>query len=60
MAKDRLTVCKYYESFGVCKKGRTAEMKGYCQHCNKYEPRVRERHLNVKKQKLENMRKKYD
>lgn len=56
MAKDRLTPCKYYESFGVCSKGRTAEMKGYCQRCSKYEPRVRERHRNVKKDKLEKIR----
>lgn len=37
--KDKLAVCEYYISKGVCQKGRTAEQKGYCQHCDKYKPR---------------------
>ena len=49
MAKFRETPCKYYEALGTCKKGREACHKGYCQHCDKYEPRARVRHLNRKK-----------
>lgn len=56
MAKDRETVCIYYESIGKCKKGREASHKGYCQHCNKYYPRARVRHINVKKKKLDKLR----
>lgn len=56
VAKDRITPCKYYECKGECKKGRDAEHLGYCQKCDKYYPRVRERHLNKKKQKLENIK----
>ncbi len=32
--------------------------KGYCQKCDKYYPRVRVRHLNIKKQKLDKIRRK--
>jgi hypothetical protein len=35
MAKLRETVCKYYVSAGVCKKGREASHNGYCQKCDK-------------------------
>lgn len=56
MAKDRITSCKYYVAFGICAKGRDANHSGYCQKCNKYIPRVRERHLNKKKEKLEKIR----
>lgn len=56
MAKDRQTPCKYYIAFGECSKGREANHKGYCQKCGKYVPRVKERHLNRKKQKLEKIR----
>ena len=58
MAKDRETPCKLYVCEGECKKGRTAEHKGYCQKCGKYVPRVKDRHINRKKQKLEKIRKK--
>lgn len=58
MAKYRETVCKSYVCFGLCEKGREASQSGYCQHCNKYEPRARERHINQKKQKLERLRRK--
>lgn len=57
MAKDRETPCKYYIAKGECKKGRKALHKTYCQHCDKYVPRVRERHINKKKQVLERIRK---
>ena len=56
LAKDRITPCLYYICAGRCQKGREAEHNGYCQKCDKYKPRVRERHLNVKKQKLEKIR----
>ena len=57
MAKDRETPCKYYIAKGECKKGRKALHKTYCQHCDKYVPRVRERRINKKKQALEKIRK---
>ena len=60
--KDRETPCLYYICKGECTKGRNAEYKGYCQHCDKYKPRVRERHLNGKKIYLDkiNKREKWD
>lgn len=59
MAKDRLTICAYYLSCGeICKKGREAERSGYCQKCDKYKPRVRERRLNKKKQELDKIKRK--
>lgn len=58
MAKLRETVCIYYISTGVCKKNREASHNGYCQKCDKYYPRAKVRHLNKKKMKLEEVRKK--
>lgn len=58
MAKYRETPCKYYVAFHVCTKGREACQSGYCQHCNKYYPRAKVRHINKKKQYLEKIRKK--
>lgn len=59
MSKDRLTPCKsYINEGGECNKGRTSEHYGYCQRCDKYEPRVKERHLNIKKQKLDKIKRK--
>lgn len=58
MAKYRETPCKYYESKGVCKKGREAEYNGYCQHCDKYYPRAKVRHLNQKKSYLNKLKRK--
>ena len=43
--KYRETPCKYYICLGECKKGRAAEHKGYCQHCDKYYPRAKVRHI---------------
>ena len=57
MGKDRIDVCKYYICAGSCNKGREADYAHYCQKCNKYEPRVREKHLNRKKEKIEKIRK---
>ena len=53
--KTRETPCLYYICKGQCSKGRDAEHTGYCQHCDKYKPRVRERHLNKKKQYLDKL-----
>lgn len=59
MAKFKETPCKYYICKGECKKGREAEHKGYCQHCNKYVPRAKVRHINKKKQYNEKMKNEY-
>ena len=56
MSKFRETPCIYYIAKGECKKGRKALHKTYCQHCDKYVPRIRERHINKKKQALEKIR----
>lgn len=58
MAKDRLTPCLYYICKGECKRGRDSDHQNYCQKCDKYKPRVRERHFNKKKQKLVKIRQK--
>ena len=52
MAKDRITPCLYYVCKGECKKGRKSDHNGYCQRCDKYKPRVRERHKNLKKREV--------
>ena len=57
MSKDRETPCLYYVCTGECEKGREAEHNGYCQHCSKYKPRARIRHLNKKKEKLNKIKK---
>lgn len=58
MSRDRITPCKFYENEGNCSKGREGTLHGYCQKCDKYIPRVKEKHLNKKKQELEKIRKK--
>lgn len=58
MSKLRETPCKYYVCKGECTKGRDAEQTGYCQTCDKYISRVRERHLNQKKIKIEKLKSK--
>lgn len=50
MSKFRETPCKYYVAYGQCTKGRAASHNTYCQHCNKYCPRAKVRHINKKKQ----------
>lgn len=57
MAKDRIEPCTYYICKGECVKGRDADYNGYCQKCGKYKPRARRKHLNMKKEKLEKIRK---
>ncbi|RKJ07162.1 hypothetical protein D7X87_00450 [bacterium D16-54] len=52
MARDRETVCMYYMAAGQCKKGREASHTHYCQRCDKYMPRARVRHKNLRKEKL--------
>ena len=54
MSKYRETPCKYYIAHGECQLGRDACHKGYCQHCGKYYPRAKVRHIN--KKKLYNMK----
>ena len=56
MAKDRIEPCMYYICAGKCEKGREADHNGYCQKCKKYVPRVRQKHPNQKKQKLQKIR----
>lgn len=56
MAKDRETVCLHYISANVCAKGREASHKGYCQKCDKYYPRSKEKHIDMKKKKLTKIR----
>lgn len=58
MAKDRETPCMFYICETECSKGRKAEHNGYCQKCDKYVPRVKEKHLNRKKHKLNRIREK--
>lgn len=58
MSKYRETPCKYYVSHGECSKGREAEHKTYCQHCDKYFPRAKVRHINKKKMYNEKQRSK--
>ena len=62
MSKTRETPCKYYVCKGECKKGREADHNGYCQHCNKYYPRAKVRHINKKKVYLDKIKRseKYD
>lgn len=56
MAKDRIEPCVYYICAGEYEKGREADHRGYCQKCGKYVPRVRIKHPNQKKQKLNKIR----
>lgn len=58
MSKYRETPCRFYVAFGECEKGKDACHKGLCQHCMKYVPRAKVRHINKKKQYLEKIRKK--
>ena len=60
MATYRETPCKYYIAHLQCQKGRRAEHGGYCQHCGKYLPRVRVRHVNKKKVYLNRIRKDFE
>ena len=50
--KDRIEPCKFYVCKDECEEGREADHNGYCQRCDKYVPRVKKKHLNIKKQKL--------
>lgn len=53
MAKDRLTPCVSYICQGECMKDRDADHNGYCQRCDKYQPRAKIKHKNLKKEKLQ-------
>lgn len=59
MSKYREEICKSYVCYGEeCKKGREADHNGYCQKCGLYEPRMRRKHVNMKKRELDKVRKK--
>lgn len=58
MSKYKETPCKYYIALGQCVLGREASHKTYCQHCDKYLPRAKVRHLNKKKQYNESVKRK--
>ena len=58
MAKDKIEPCQFYICKGECSKGRKADHNGYCQKCGAYIPRIRKKHINIKKQKLEQIKKK--
>lgn len=42
----RETPCLYYICAGQCSKGKAADHNHYCQHCDKYRPRTKVRHIN--------------
>lgn len=50
MAKFRETPCEFYICLHQCKKSKDAEHNKLCQHCDKYRPRAKVRHINKKKQ----------
>ena len=56
--RDRITPCVYYVCKGECENGRDAEHTGYCQRCDKYQPRAKVRHINKKKQYLDKLNRK--
>jgi hypothetical protein len=57
MSKFREVPCKYYVSANdPCTKNREASYKGYCQHCDKYEPRPHGHLVNRKKRELNKIR----
>ena len=56
MSKERQTPCKFYVCEGDCEKGREATHNKYCQHCKLYQARAKVKHINLKKQKLEKIR----
>ena len=56
MSKKRETPCKFYVCEHECEKGRDAEHNSYCQHCKLYQARAKVKHINLKKQKLEKIR----
>jgi len=56
MAKYREIPCIYYTARGICTKGRAAIHKRYCQHCDKYRPRVKTCSINKKRLYIEKIR----
>lgn len=57
MAKTREEPCVSYVCQGECERGREADHHGYCQRCRLYKPRAKRKHLNLKKFKLNKLRK---
>ena len=55
--KFRETICKYYICKGECFMNKSAEHKGICQHCTKYEPRFTKKYINRKKAELDKAKK---
>ena len=52
MSRYRIEPCVNYVCKGNCSKRRIADHRGYCQKCSLYEPRVRLKHKNMKKEKI--------
>lgn len=57
MSRDRQAPCLYYVCAGLCEKGREADYSHYCQCCDKCVPRARVKYKNLKKEKLDKIRK---
>lgn len=55
MSRYRIEPCRNYVYKGECSKGRVADYNGYCQKCSLYEPRIRRKHKNMKREKLEKL-----
>jgi len=51
--KFREIICLYYICKHECTKGKDADYRGICQHCNLYKPRFKEKTLNKKKQYID-------
>lgn len=58
MAKYREDPCEFYICINQCSKGRKAVHEKYCQKCELYVPRCKQKHENRKKKELEKVRKK--
>lgn len=58
--KDRNIICKFYERHGQCKKGKEADLSGYCVHCGLYEKKlgIRPFRTDDRRRKLEKINKK--
>ena len=56
MSRFREIPCMYYICKHECTKGKDADYRGLCQHCDVYKPRAKERILNKKKQYLDKLK----
>ena len=59
MAKDRNTVCEFYNYEGGCSKGREGTFKKYCQTCQIYKAKkgAIPARKNLKREKMEEAKK---